>query len=159
MSTGSSRPPAGSGPTGPSGPTGASGPTGPDVQRVTRHLTIPTPRDEDVMLISREDWNHLKGRVAGLPRGGEWMNEAAFMFIGIAISTFVTAITLWQAEEDLGSWVLPVLVVVAAASLVVGAAFLICHLLLKDREESMAAELVADMSGIYARYEGRSRAS
>ena len=132
---------------------GPVGPTGPNVQQVTRNLTIPTPADEDMMLVNREDWKHLKGRIFQIPRGGEWLNEAAFCFAGVAISTAVTALTLHQADQDLSEWVLPVLAVVAVAALVVGLAFFTCHRLLKDKEESKAGELAADMDGIYSRYE------
>lgn len=103
----------------------------------------------DEMSIREIDWKRVYRKVRGIPRQTTIYQHISSVSWGVAGSSALALIPLYQSITGIESWVKPTFWIIIAASLIVG---FIANRFTKERDgyiESSSCEVMKDMEEIY----------
>ena len=128
----------------------------PSAIKMPHVLSFSAPKDEDMWVCSKDDWKHLKSRVAGLgeEKAVAWLQGIGFVFLGAGISSGLSLPAFLEATDTQKPWVIPTVIACSIGLILVSIAFLFCGWFAGKKDQKKGGKIVQDMDGIYARYQG-----
>jgi hypothetical protein len=127
----------------------------PSAIKMPHVLSFATPQDEDMWVCSKDDWRHLKSRVAelGEEKGASWLQGIGYVLLGGSLSGGLSIPAFLNATEGQRPWVIPTVAACTGALFFAALAFLVCGWISNKATHGKGCKIAEDMDGIYARYQ------